>query len=127
MTKLMKLSLLCGTEDDLIMGTRSIIKSIKKRNEKEIPFVGVDRELCDFLYSKKIINGIGIDQNTDEYANGIDCLAAQFIRDFKTGVDNLYIFPVDCKNQNYNYGVIYDENELKTLAYLITNRFLLVV
>ena len=105
------------------MGTRSIIKFIEKYNEKEKPIVAVyqqydgyleyvGKQLCDFLSSKTIINGISLNQYTNKYANGIHCLAAQFIRDYKVEVGGLYIYPVDCENQDYNYDVIYDGNKI---------------
>lgn len=105
------------------MGTRSLITFIKldPETKKEMPLVaiyqmydgyldGVGKELCEWLSKKKMINGLGFHQNTDEYANGIGCLAAQFIRDFKTGVGGLYIYPIDCEKRwiDYSYDVIID-------------------
>lgn len=105
------------------MGTRSIVKFFEKYNGKERPIVavcqqydgyleGVGYQLYEYLSKKIIINGIGFDQYEDEYANGIDCLAAQFIRDFKRGAGGLYIAPVDCEDEDYNYDVIYDGKEI---------------
>lgn len=105
------------------MGTRSIIKFFENDNGKEHPIVavyqqydgyleGVGYQLYEYLSKKIIVNGIRSDQYGDEYANGIDCLAAQFIRDFKRGVGGLYIAPVDCEDQEYNYDVIYDGKEI---------------
>lgn len=85
------------------MGTRSIIKFIEKYDGKERPIVAVyqqydgylehvGKQLCDFLSSKTIINGISSNQYTNKYANGIGCLAAQFIRDYKVEVGCLYIY-----------------------------------
>ena len=105
------------------MGTRSIIKFFEKDNGKEHPIVavyqlydgyleGVGYQLYEYLSRKIIVNGMRFDQYEDEYANGIDCLAAQFIRDFKRGVGGLYIAPVDCEDEEYNYDVIYDGKEI---------------
>lgn len=96
------------------MGTRSTIKFFDDE-EQTIPLCniyqqfdgyleGVGIELAEWLSKKKIINGIGSGQDTEEYANGIGCLAAQFIRDHKTRVGGLYITNQD-DSQEYNYSV----------------------
>lgn len=103
------------------MGTRSTIKFIRKRKNELTPLVsiyqqfdgyieGVGYDLANYLKSKKIINGISYGQNTDEYANGFDCLIAQFIRDFKKEVGGLYITDFD-DVEEYNYKVIFDEDK----------------
>lgn len=111
------------------MGTRSTTKFIRKRGEKLEPLVniyqqydgyieGVGHEIAEFILSKKIINGIGYGQDTEEYANGFECLIAQFIRDFKTRVGGLYITPMD-DVEEYNYEVICDDNNEITIK--VTN------
>lgn len=103
------------------MGTRSTIKFIRKRKNKLTPLVsvyqqwdgyveGVGYDLANYLKSKKIINGISYGQNTDEYANGFECLIAQFIRDFKREVGGLYITDFD-DVEEYNYEVVFDEDK----------------
>ena len=111
------------------MGTRSIVTFIEKFDKTEIPLVsvyqqydgylsGVGRELCDFLSKKKIINGIGFDQHTPEYANGCGCLAAQFIHDFKTEVGGLYIYPYWSQAERKEAFIDYYYDVIVTDAYL---------
>ena len=104
------------------MGTRSTISFGSYANDKYTdPIVtiyqqydgyisGVGHELAEWLLKKKIINGIGVDQYTDEYANGVGCLAAQFIRDFKQKVGGLYIEEPKVREVcDYNYEVYVNE------------------
>ena len=111
------------------MGTRSTTKFIRKRGDKLEPLVniyqqydgyieGVGHEIAEFILSKKIINGIGYGQDTEEYANGFECLIAQFIRDFKTRVGGLYITPMD-DVEEYNYEVVCNDNNDITIK--VTN------
>lgn len=100
------------------MGTRSIIKFIDKHGDIEHNIAtiyqqydgyleGVGRELCEWLSNKIIINGIGIGQESYKYANGIGCLAAQFVRDF---IGWIYLVSPDSETEAYNYEVIYDNS-----------------
>jgi hypothetical protein len=59
------------------------------------------------LKIKKIINGI-TDKTTMErgYANGMECLVAQFIRENKTCIGSLYIQSIDSSTE-YDYEVRY--------------------
>ena len=103
------------------MGTRSTIHFIRKRGEKLEPMVtiyqqfdgyidGVGHELAEFLLSKKIINGISSVRDNFHYANGFGCLIAQYIREHKDSVGNLYITNLD-DSQEYNYYVEFDEDK----------------
>ena len=103
------------------MGTRSTMKFIRKENNKLTPLVsiyrqydgyidGVGHELAKYLLSKKIVNGIPINDNSGRIANGFGCLIAQYIRDFKTEPGNLYITDMDDKEE-YNYEVIFDDDK----------------
>ena len=112
------------------MGTRSIISFILKDldgNESVLTEIfqqndgyleGVGRSLCEWLLTKKIINGIGINQYTDEYANGYGDLAAQYVRDFKErGPGNLYITSSYDKDWiDYNYEVVCDLKDYSFLS-----------
>ena len=101
------------------MGTRSTITFIGKVGDKEIPYVriyqqydgylsGVGLDLIRWLQKKNIVNGIS--DYTSDIANGLGCLAAQYIRDYKYGVGDLYIDPIDSdlKFIDYNYDVVFD-------------------
>lgn len=105
------------------MGTRSTIAFINKYKDGEEEIFakiyqqydgyleGVGRELCKWLLNKKIINGIGADQFTDEFANGFDDLATLFIADHKHGIGYLHLCEIN-KSINeycdYNYEVVYN-------------------
>ena len=99
------------------MGTRSTIKFIEKVKEKEFVYAviyqqydgyieGVGYELCQWLMGKRMINGIGYGQYNDKYVNGVGCLVAKFIRDFKNETGGLYLIPFEGEKEDYNYEVI---------------------
>jgi len=113
------------------MGTRSIIKFVEKWNDNENELVtiyqqydgyidGVGKELAKWLASKTIINGFSPREDNRNNANGIGCLVAQFIRDFKKGIGGLYIYPSNCEPQDYNYKVVIDESR-KSITIIVTN------
>lgn len=113
------------------MGTRSTMKFIRKGNNKLTPLVsiyrqydgyvdGVGHELAKYLLSKKIVNGIPINDNSGRIANGFGCLIAQYIRDFKTEPGNLYITDMDDKEE-YNYEVIFDDDKYFDGEYNVDN------
>lgn len=100
------------------MGTRSTVKFYKKFGEEEVALAsiyqqfdgyldGVGVELAEFLKQRTLINGIGA-QTMDNAANGIGCLAAQFIAKFKTRIGGLYMTNPD-DSQEYNYEVRHNE------------------
>lgn len=68
---------------------------------------GHGSELAEFLNSfDAIVNGIPVGDKR-KMANGMGCLAAQMIANFKTEVGGFYIYPVtagDC-GQEYEYHV----------------------
>ena len=113
------------------MGTRSTMKFIRKENNKLTSLVsiyrqydgyidGVGHELAKYLLSKKIVNGIPINDNSGRIANGFGCLIAQYIRDFKTEPGNLYITDMDDKEE-YNYEVIFDDDKYFDGEYNVDN------
>jgi len=103
------------------MGTRSIIR-FKEKYDDGISTIAtiyqqydgylscVGAKLANWLKNKKMLNGIpgDISRKDFTYANGPRCLVAQFIKEFKTEVGYLYVYPEDCDNQDYNYDVIFD-------------------
>ncbi len=104
------------------MGTRSTITFYEKRDDKLIPYVniyqqydgyleGVGKGLCKWLKNKIIVNGFSF-YDKRNIANGIGCLTAQYIKDNKDDVGNLYIYPIEeyCEECDYNYSVIIDES-----------------
>ena len=92
------------------MGTRSVIKfqedgeticAIYQQFDGYIE--GVGATLFEFLDEITIVNGLSLDQ-PERVANGVGCLAAQFIAQFKAGAGGFYMtHPSD--SQEYNYIV----------------------
>ena len=103
------------------MGTRSKTSFIEKRGDKLTHLVsiyqqydgyieGVGYEIANYILNKEIVNGIKLgDRETDKKANGFTCLIAQFIRDFKTEIGNLYI-TTENNIQEYNYDIIFNSD-----------------
>lgn len=105
------------------MGTRSTIKFIEKYDDNEQELVniyqqydgyidGVGKDLAKWLLSKKLVNGFSLGMSMEDgYANGVGCLAAQFIKDNKTEIGGLYIDHIE-STEDYNYKVIIDEGKI---------------
>ena len=97
------------------MGTRSTVKFYENFGEKDELILsvyhqyggyidGIGYKLANFIKNAKMINGI-CDQTMEEgYANGIGCLAAQYVKKFKTRIGGLYLTDANDK-QEYNYEV----------------------
>ena len=66
---------------------------------------GVGHSLAEWLIGKKLINGIGPDQYSNEYANGVGCLAAWYIAENKNQPGDFYITP-DGSIADYNYKIM---------------------
>lgn len=112
------------------MGTRSTIKIYgtfdrpekrEKNGEKVLPVAsiyqqfdgyhsGVGLDLAEFLDGITVINGIS-GENVGTHANGMGCLAAQFIQQNKTNIGGFYMtHPED--EQEYNYEVWFTDDGL---------------
>jgi hypothetical protein len=64
-------------------------------------------ELANFLNSVvEVTNGISSNEKR-KTANGMGCLAAQMICDFKSGVGGIYLYPTNTEDayQDYEYHV----------------------
>ena len=95
------------------MGTRSLTFVY---DDCDVPLINMYRqydgypsghgaELAEFLDGFEIVNGFG--EVKPKVANGMTCLAAQLIANFKKTVGGFYIHPVaetDC-GQDYEYHV----------------------
>ncbi len=104
------------------MGTRSTIKFYSEFDkELKSPILsvyqqydgyisGVGYELATWLLGKKIINGISGQTMEDGYANGMGCLAAQFVLAFKDSIGGFYCTNVN-NEQEYNYSVFLSDNK----------------
>lgn len=76
---------------------------------------GHGSELADFLNSfDAIVNGIPVGDNRN-LANGMGCLAAQLVANFKTDVGGIYLYPTRLEQecgQEYEYHVYEDKVKL---------------
>jgi len=66
---------------------------------------GHGQELANFLLSGELVNGYS-DENAKAF-NGMGCLAAQMIVNFKKSVGGFYIYPIESNScwQEYEYHV----------------------
>jgi hypothetical protein len=103
------------------MGTRSTVKFCSQFNSNKVLvaiyhqfdgyITGLGHDLANWLKGKKIITGIIESRNIDSgYANGMGCLAAQYIAEHKTEIGSVYITTIEDK-QEYNYKVMYENND----------------
>lgn len=91
------------------MGTRSTIAIYE--NTKHLVTIyqqydgypsGVGKALAKFVSSGKLANGLGGDKSL--VFNGMGCLAAALIKEFKDGPGGTYIVP-ERQEEEYNYTV----------------------
>jgi hypothetical protein len=81
---------------------------------------GHGAELAEFLAPFTMVNGLST-RETRKVANGMGCLAAQLVANFKSDAGGFYLYPpsaVDC-GQDYEYHVYQKDMELRVG---ITNR-----
>lgn len=99
------------------MGTRSLTFVYNEHNEPILNLyrqydgyiAGHGAELAEFLAGKKLVNGFG--KESRALANGMGCLAASLVANFKETVGGFYIHSVtstDC-GQDYEYHVYEDK------------------
>lgn len=98
------------------MGTRSTVKFYEEYKEERIPICsvyqqydgypsGVGLVLAEFLNSRTLVNGFGVDMDSKTFANGMGCLSAQYVAQIKKGIGGVYMTSAD-DSQAYNYEVI---------------------
>lgn len=84
---------------------------------------GHGAELAEFLAPFEMVNGISVraDKQERKIANGMGCLAAQLVSNFKQEAGQFYLYPtsaVDC-GQDYEYHIYQGTEGLRVR---ITNR-----
>jgi hypothetical protein len=105
------------------MGTRSLT-FVYDDNDKPIVCMyrqfdgyptGHGQELAEFLMPLKVGNGISGEVEMGTFANGMGCLAAQMIVEFKKDVGGIYLYPTDTTDawQDYEYHVYEDKVVIK--------------
>jgi hypothetical protein len=79
---------------------------------------GHGAELAEFLNPFEMVNGLPAKKPGEaepKVANGMGCLAAQLIANFKVGAGQFYLYPtsaIDC-GQDYEYHIYKDEAGLR--------------
>jgi hypothetical protein len=76
---------------------------------------GHGRELAEFLAGfDAIVNGISLGE-TRKIANGMGCLAAQLVANFKVDAGGFYLYPTSTKDagQEYEYHIYTDKIVVK--------------
>lgn len=82
---------------------KSVVMNLYGHSDGYLDGHGAD--LAQFLKDKKLVNGISA--NSDNIANGMDCLSAQIVAHFKTGPGGFYLVPLD-QAEEYEY-VVYEK------------------
>jgi hypothetical protein len=106
------------------MGTRSLTFVYDEYND---PIINLYRqydgypsghgvELAGFLVPFKVGNGIG--GETTNFANGMGCLAAQIVANFKDGAGQFYLYSVTQTDlgQDYEYHIYKDKVVVKNYS-----------
>lgn len=103
------------------MGTRSTTHFKSEHSNKIVCSIyeqfdgyieGTGHDLANFLKNKKIINGISGSHNLDSNtANGISCLAAQWIKHRKDRVGGVYMTHSEAR-ESFNYFVSFDGTDI---------------
>jgi len=96
------------------MGTRSLINFFEDDEILATVYRQMDGypegrglELAEFLVSMTLVNGICMGSDQGKIANGVGCLAAQWISAEKDGVGSVYIYPTGTTggDEEYIYNV----------------------
>lgn len=87
-------------------GSNDLVCTVYQQYDGYISYVG--KNIADFLAGKEIVNGYNSLDATK--ANGIGCLAAQFIAKFKDGIGNLYVIKPQEGNMRIGGGIEYIYN-----------------
>jgi hypothetical protein len=66
---------------------------------------GHGAELVAFLEGMAVTDGIGVVNQPEKSANGMECLAAQLVAHFKLGVGGFYLYPENAADEEYNYVI----------------------
>ena len=78
-------------------------------------FEGHGEELKQFLFGFKVVNGYNPHSDLSKCANGMSCLAAGILCNFKQGIGGIYIVKPS-NYQEYNYRVRLINNKLSLVG-----------
>jgi hypothetical protein len=110
------------------MGTRSLTFVYEECKNGEVPQpiinmyrqfdgypTGHGAELVEFLSAGRLVNGMALTKTAEEFVfNGMGCLAASLVSNFKKSPGGFYVYPVtaeDC-GQDYEYHIYNIDGEL---------------
>ena len=84
------------------------------------------QELADFLKGINIVNGISITRDRPKEANGMGCLAAQFIAEVKDGIGSVYLVALGDNDwdADYNYKVYMEASRIILSAHSSSGKLL---
>ena len=113
------------------MGTRSLT-FIKDRESKEQSIniykqydgypEGWGVQLSQYLRDIKVVNGYGMDQeHNTKIVNGVGCLIAKFLTEFKTKTGGIYVYPVKDISVDNNGGI---EIKIKQVGYMKDDKYI---
>lgn len=115
------------------MGTRSLTFVYEKYGDKQMPIINMYRqfdgypsghgaELAEFLNGFRIVNGYSGDPI--KTANGMSCLSAQLVANFKKNIGQFYLHPTDARDcgQDYEYHITQSENGILNVSIFDTYR-----
>ena len=110
------------------MGTRSLTFVYEKYGDKQLPIINMYRqmdgypsghgaELAEFLSGFNIVNGYNSDTPTKS-ANGMGCLAAQLVANFKKGIGQFRLEPAEARDcgQDYEYHISENGNGILNVS-----------
>ena len=108
------------------MGTRSTTRVLDEQGNVLVNLYsqfdgypsGHGAELVEFLSKGPVINGIGPEGSKFAF-NGMGCLAARLVANFKKGIGGFYIVPSD-QREEFNY-VVSLENDGKLHLRILDN------
>jgi len=80
-------------------------------------------QLAEFLTKGKLVNGISFAE-TQLLFNGMGCLTAQVVANFKEGAGNIYLHRAGTKDcwEEYDYYVIGDNDTMELTLKCVTSR-----
>lgn len=97
------------------MGTRSTTTILDEKGNRLLCIYqqfdgyiegGVGEKLIDLLKGRLVVNGYTMEDKERRYFNGMSCLAAQIVSDFKDGIGGAYIQALDEDYVGaYNYTI----------------------
>jgi hypothetical protein len=77
---------------------------------------GHGKELGEFLKDRVVVNGYN--ESSKKISNGMGCLAASLVSNFKDETGGIYLFPTNTKDsgQEFEYHVYVDKVVVKTVG-----------